>query len=49
MFFVPGEAVVQQGRMIVILAVVLALIVVGMAFVPGWLFDLAAAGVIAGF
>lgn len=49
MFFVPGEAVVQQGRTIVILAVILALIVVGMAFVPGWLFNHAAAGVIAGF
>lgn len=48
-YFQPGEAVVNQGRMIVAIAVLLAIVVVGMAFAPGWLFNLAGAGVIAGY
>jgi len=48
MYFQPGAAAAHQGKLIRIIAIILALLVVGLAFVPGMLFNLAGAGIIAG-
>jgi hypothetical protein len=48
MYFQPGEALAHKGRLTSLIATILAILVVGLAFVPGYLFNLAAAGLIAG-
>ena len=48
MYFQAGDAAAHKGRLIVFIAVILALVVVGLAFVPSLLFNLAGAGIIAG-
>lgn len=48
MYFQPGDAVAHKGQLVKIIAVILALLVIGLAFVPALLFNLAGAGIIAG-
>jgi NADH-quinone oxidoreductase subunit N len=48
MYFQEGGAVATRGRLTVVVAVVTALILIVVAVVPGWLFNLATAGLIAG-
>ncbi len=48
MYFQEGDATASQGRLTVLVAVITALILVGVALAPGWLFNLATAGMIAG-
>jgi len=48
MYFQDGDAAAHNGRLVILVAVILALIVVGLAFVPGLLFNFAGSGIIAG-
>ena len=48
MYFQDGDAAAHNGRLVILVAVILALIVVGLAFAPGLLFNFAGSGVIAG-
>ena len=48
MYFQDGDAVAHKGRLVILVAVILTLIVVGLAFAPGLLFNFAGSGIIAG-
>jgi len=48
MYFQSGEVAAHKGLLLRVIAVILALLVVGLAFMPGILFNLAGAGIIAG-
>ena len=48
MYFQEGEAVIEKSKLVVVIAVICALLAVGLAFIPGLLFGLAGGGSIAG-